>query len=64
MFKYDKMKNEMKMKGRRERKKTYMCSTKTTHPFSYSCFGLTIFMLYPKAHTNIMFIIFHNRIDL
>ena len=42
----------------RERKQTSMCSTKTAHPLSHSCFGLTIFMLYPKAHTNIMFMIF------
>ena len=35
-----------------------MCSTKTAHPLSYSCFGLTIFMIYTKSHTNIMFMIF------
>ena len=43
-------------KMHRERKKTFMCSTKTTHPLSHSCLGLTIIMLYPKAHSNIMFI--------
>ena len=40
----------------RERKGTYMCSTEATHPLSHSCVGLTIIMLYPKAHSNIMFI--------
>ena len=45
----------------RERKKAYMCSTKTAHPLSHSCFGLTIFMLYPKALANIMLIIFYNH---
>ena len=40
----------------RERKKTYMCSTTTTHPLPLSCFGLTTVMLYPKALSNIMFI--------
>ena len=37
-----------------------MCSTKTTHPHSNSCFSLIIFMLYPKKHTNITFTIFYN----
>ena len=39
-------------------KKTYICSTKTAHPLSHSFLDLTIFMIYTKAHTNIMFIIF------
>ena len=40
----------------RERKGTYMCTTKTARPLSHSCLGLTIIMLYPKMHSNIMFI--------
>ena len=34
----------------------YMCSTKTAHPLSHSCLGFTIIMLYPKAHSSLMFI--------
>ena len=33
-----------------------MCTTDTVHPLSHSCLGLTIIMLYPKAHSNTMFI--------
>ena len=40
----------------RERKGTYMCSPEATHPLSHSCVGLTIIMLYPKAHSNILYI--------
>ena len=31
-----------------------MCITETTHPLSHLCLGLTIIMLYPKVHSNIM----------
>ena len=46
----------------REEKDIYICSTKTAHPLSYSCFSLTIFMIYTKAHSNLMFIICFNHL--
>ena len=47
-----------------ERGKTHytVCSTRTAHPLSYSCFSLTIFMIYTKAHSNLKFIICFNHL--
>ena len=46
----------------RERKKTYMGSTKTAHPPSLLCFGLTKFLIYTKAHTIMFIIFFYNHL--